>query len=136
MPAPNSNRKKSDISRGNASLGDIIVEIGSDEIAKCISILEFLNANTDQIFEIPKEQRIALIKASGQLSRPDREEFSRRKKDAKKAERRKLAAKDRTARKETGIRSARENVVFVAPKLLSGGELASTKILELKSPRN
>ena len=112
------------------------LEVTSEEIAKCIAVLEYLNQNTDEIFEIPKAQRTALIMASGQLSRPSREEFSRRKKDAKKAKKRKLAAKDRTARKETGIRSARENVVFVAPKLLSAADLTSTKNLELKSPRN
>jgi NAD(P)-dependent dehydrogenase (short-subunit alcohol dehydrogenase family) len=111
-------------------------EINAEEIAKCIAILEYLNNNTDQIFEIPKEQRTALIKASGQLSRPDRDEFSRRKKDAKKAEKRKQANKDRTARKETGIRSARENIVFVAPKLLQTSELSAKKELELETPRN
>ncbi|HBL79145.1 MAG TPA: oxidoreductase, partial [Aequorivita sp.] len=103
--------------------------IDETEIARCIAILEYLNSNTDQIFEIPKEQRTALIKASGQLSRPNRDEFSRRKKDAKKAEKRKQANKDRTARKETGIRSARENIVFVAPKLLQTSELSSKKEL-------
>ncbi|MCB0468280.1 MAG: SDR family oxidoreductase, partial [Aequorivita sp.] len=111
-------------------------EINAEEIAKCIAILEHLNNNTDQIFEIPKEQRIALIKASGQLSRPDRDEFSRRKKDAKRAEKRKQANKDRTARKETGIRSARESIVFVAPKLLQTSELSNKKELELETPRN
>ena len=110
--------------------------IDETEIARCIAILEYLNSNTDQIFEIPKEQRTALIKASGQLSRPNRDEFSRRKKDAKKAEKRKQANKDRTARKETGIRSARENIVFVAPKLLQTSELSSKKELELETPRN
>src|SRR5690606_41413963 len=67
------------------------LQIDSEEIAKCITILEHLNNNTDQIFEIPKEQRTALIKASGQLSRPDRDEFSRRKKEAKKADKRNKA---------------------------------------------
>lgn len=111
-------------------------EINATEIAKCIAILEHLNNNTDQIFEIPKAQRTALIKASGQLSRPNRDEFSRRKKDAKKAKKRKQANKDRTARKETGIRSARENIVFVAPKLLQTSELSTKKELELETPRN
>ncbi len=110
--------------------------ISEAEIAKCIGTLELLNKQTDLIFEIPKQQRIALIRASGQLSRPNREEFSRRKKDAKKAEKRKRAAKDRTARKETGIRSARENIVFVAPKLLQAADLSLKKELELESPRN
>lgn len=108
----------------------------SEEIEKCISILSFLNSNTDEIFEIPKEQRTALIKASGMLSRPDRDEFSRRKKDAKKAEKRKQAAKDRTARKETGIRSAREAIVFVAPKLLPNSEIFTKETPELASARN
>jgi NAD(P)-dependent dehydrogenase (short-subunit alcohol dehydrogenase family) len=129
---------KEEMEHLNKSVGgnSIKREINTEEIAKCIDILEYLNSNTDQIFEIPKEQRTALIKASGQLSRPNRDEFSRRKKDAKKAEKRKQANKDRTARKETGIRSARENVVFIAPKLLQAADLSSKKELELETPRN
>ena len=92
--------------------------ISEADIEKCIAILERLVTDTNQIFEIPKQQRTALIKASGQLSRPSREEFSRRKKDAKKAAKRKQAARDKNARKVTGIRSAREAHIFVAPKLL------------------
>jgi len=111
-------------------------KISSEEIDKCISILEQLVTDTDQIFEIPKEKRTALIKASGMLSRPSREEFSRRKKDGKKAAKRKIDARNRLARKETGIRSAREAVVFVAPKLLGTSELSNKEQQELASPRN
>ena len=110
--------------------------ISTEEIESCIAILEQLVADTDQIFEIPKPQRTALIKASGQLSRPSREEFSRRKKDAKKAAKRKQAARDKNARKITGIRSAREAHVFVAPKLLPEADLKAKEQLELESPRN
>jgi NAD(P)-dependent dehydrogenase (short-subunit alcohol dehydrogenase family) len=110
--------------------------ISSEEIEKCIAILTYLNANTDEIFEIPKEQRTALIKASGMFSRPERDEFSRRKKDAKKAEKRKQAARDKSARKVTGIRSAREAIVFVAPKLLPASEVLAKDTPELTSPRN
>lgn len=39
--------------------------ITSEEIDRCIAILAQLNTNTDQIFDIPKEQRIALIKEAG-----------------------------------------------------------------------
>jgi len=106
------------------------------EIDKCIATLQQLVEQTDLIFDIPKEKRTALIKVSGQLSRPSREEFSRRKKDAKKAQKRKQAARDRNARKETGIRSARKAVVFVAPKLLPAAELSSKETQELASPRN
>lgn len=115
---------------------DISLKISSEEIDKCISILERLVTDTDQIFDIPKEKRIALLKASGMLSRPSREEFSRRKKDGKKAAKRKMAARDRVARKETGIRSAREADVFVAPKLLGVSDLANKERQALESPRN
>ncbi|MBI9042400.1 SDR family oxidoreductase [Lutibacter sp.] len=110
-------------------------KISSEEIAKCIAILEHLVVDTNQIFEIEKEQRTALIKAAGQFSRPNREEFSRRKKDGKKLAQRKLEAKDKNARKETGIRSARESIVFVAPKLLPVADLELKKQLELETPK-
>ncbi|KGO94487.1 oxidoreductase [Flavobacterium enshiense DK69] len=109
--------------------------ISLDEINQCIAVLTQLNTDTDQIFEIPKEQRTALIKAAGQFSRPDRDEFAKRKKDAKALAKRKQEKKDRTARKETGIRSAREAVVFVAPKLLGSHELKHKEELELETPR-
>ncbi|NJB69961.1 NAD(P)-dependent dehydrogenase (short-subunit alcohol dehydrogenase family) [Saonia flava] len=105
------------------------------EIDRCIAILEQLVDNTNEIFEISKEKRTALLIASGKLSRPNRDEFSRRKKDAKKAQKRKQAAKDRNARKVTGIRSAREATVFVAPKLLPAADV-SKETPELESPRN
>ena len=110
--------------------------ITSEEIDKCIAILAQLNTNTDQIFDIPATQRIALIKATGQFSRPNRDEFSRRVKDGKLATKRKLEKKDKTARKETGIRHAREASVFVAPKLLALNDLANKQQLELETARN
>ena len=109
--------------------------ISKDDIAKCIAILEQLVTNTAEIFNIEKEQRTALIKAAGQFSRPNRDEFSRRKKDGKKLAQRKLEAKDKNARKETGIRSARESVIFEAPKLLLSQELTSKKKLKLATPK-
>ena len=109
--------------------------ITSDEINRCIAILSQLNTDTDQIFDIPKEQRTALIKAAGQFSRPDRDELTRRKKDGVKANKRKMEKRDRTARKETGIRFARESAVFMAPKLLAAAELENKETLELETPR-
>jgi hypothetical protein len=53
--------------------------ITSIEINRCIAILSQLNNDTNQIFDIPKEQRTALIRAAGQFSRPDRDELARRK---------------------------------------------------------
>ena len=90
--------------------------ITPEEIERCIALLTQLNTDTNQIFDIPKEQRTALIKAAGQFSRPNRDELSRRKKDGKLAAKRKMEKKDKTARKATGIREAREASIFVAPK--------------------
>ncbi|MDO9136502.1 MAG: SDR family oxidoreductase, partial [Lutibacter sp.] len=113
-----------------------IKSITSEEIEKCIAILSQLVANTDEIFDIEKAQRTELIKVAGLFSRPDRDEFSRRKKDGKKVAKRILAAKEKTARKETGIRNAREASVFVAPKLLPIAHLADKEQKEFESHKN
>ena len=112
-------------------------KVSEEEIAQCIAILEALALDTNQVFELPEEKRVALMKAAGKLSRPDRDEFIKRKKDGKKAAKRKMIERDKHARKETGIRSAREALVFEAPKLLLNlpkGENDTQK--ELESPRN
>ena len=110
-------------------------EVSAEEINSCISVLQKLVGDTNQIFNLSEEKRIAIMTAAGLLTRPNREEFSRRKKDAKKAEKRKMVARDKHARKETGIRSAREASVFVAPLMIDlTGE--NKKELELESPRN
>jgi NAD(P)-dependent dehydrogenase (short-subunit alcohol dehydrogenase family) len=111
-------------------------QLTQEQIEECIAILNALNADTNKIFEIPKEKRLALIKAAGLLSRPSRDEFSRRKKDANKAAKRKQAEKDRHARNSTGIRSAREASIFIAPtKIALTGEEVEKEVA-LKSPRN
>lgn len=110
--------------------------LSAEQIQQCIEILNTLNSDTNQIFDIPKETRLALIKAAGKLSRPSREEFSKRKKDAKKAIKRKQAARDKSARNSTGIRSARDASIFIAPSMieLTGNEAEEAPTLA--SPRN
>jgi len=109
-------------------------EVSQAQIDTCISILEKLVGDTNQVFDLPEEKRIALMSAAGSLTRPSREEFSRRKKDSKKATKRKMIERDKHARKETGIRSAREASIFIAPTLI---ELSGKNDeLELESPRN
>ena len=115
---------------------DVTNKVSQKQIETCISILQKLVEDTNQVFELPEERRIALMKAAGLLTRPNRDEFSRRKKDAKKAAKRKMMARDRHARKETGIRSAREASVFVAPLLINHTGKINDKELKLESPRN
>jgi NAD(P)-dependent dehydrogenase (short-subunit alcohol dehydrogenase family) len=109
--------------------------ISNLDIETCITTLKKLLEDTNQLFELPEHQRVALFTAAGQLTRPNREEFQRRRKDAKKAVKRKMIAKDTHARKTTGIRSAREAALFVAPKLLAAAAV-SEETLKLESPRN
>lgn len=106
----------------------------SAEIQACITTLEMLLSDTTLLFELPEERRVALLKAAGALSRPNREEFLKWRKNAKKAAKRKLVERDKHARKATGIRSARESLVFDAPKQIAAPTGSDGK--RLASPRN
>ena len=111
-------------------------ELSEKEIKDCITTIQTLLDNTDLIYEMPESDRVSLMKVAGLLSRPDREEFQQRKKNAKKAAKRKQQERDKHARKVTGIRSARENAIFVAPKMLEEGAVELEKGELLGSPRN
>ena len=111
------------------------IQLTKDQIDQCISILETLNGDTDQIFDIPMDQRIELLAQAGRLSRPDKDELARRKKSAKKKVRKSLAARDKKARNKTGIRSAREAVVFEAPLMLAPHDPQTKKAGESVAPR-
>ena len=111
-------------------------QLSSDQIDQCIAILEILNRDTVQIFDIPKERRIELITQAGRLSRPQRDEFRKRKKNGKKNAKRKSAERDKHARNKTGIRSAREASIFVAPKMIDFDGAQAKPINESVAPRN
>lgn len=109
-------------------------KLSQKEIEQCISILNKILDDTSVLHDLSEEQRVELMISAGKLSRPSREEFEKRKKDKKKAAKRKQQEKDKHARKETGIRSAREAVVFEAPKLIANIKPQDTP--DLTSPRN
>jgi NAD(P)-dependent dehydrogenase (short-subunit alcohol dehydrogenase family) len=111
-------------------------KITQEDIDKCIRILEQLNADSQPLAELSQSKRRALLTQAGLLSRPVREERQKRRKDIKKVQKRKQFERDKHARKETGIRSAREATVFVAPKLLNAARLEEKGKSILSSPRN
>ena len=111
-------------------------KISQGEIDNCIRTLEKLVDASHIVLALSEENRVALLKAAGRLSRPDRDAFKQSKKDAEKIAKRKMIERDKHARKETGIRSAREAVVFKAPILLEAPKLKSLEEQELESPRN
>lgn len=107
------------------------------EIEACITVLDGLTEDAAQFVELPEEMRLALVKAAGRLSRPSREDLKQRSKARNVIEARKARERDKHARAQTGIRSAREQTVFVAPERL---QLTAAQIereaKELSSPRN
>ncbi len=116
---------------------DIEKEITEDELLKCISVLEKLNADGKHLANIDESQRIRLMKAAGTLSRPDRKELKKRNKALKKVKKQKKLADDRKARALAGIRSARKDLIFKAPKQLAAHEIKNnTEDRYLSSPRN
>ncbi len=110
--------------------------VDSLEVKQCITTLNSLLEDTNQLYDLPEDERVALLKVAGLLSRPTKEEQDRRRKDANKAAKRKKREREKHARKETGIRSAREAAIFEAPKMLTFTEVEKEDTPELESPRN
>lgn len=108
-----------------------------EDIKDCISLLGYLTKDSDQLLLLSEEQRIALMSAAGQLSRPDRNEIKKRRRDIRKMKRQTVVKHDRGARAATGIRTAREAAVFSAPeKVLNIDGGLKPEMGELKSARN
>ncbi len=110
--------------------------VSQSEIERCIALLKPISEDHKILYELPEPLRIELIKVAGRLSRPSREQFEQTKKDLKKAAKRKEREREKHARKETGIRSAREAAIFEAPKLIGLTDLQAKQAGVLNSPRN
>lgn len=109
----------------------------SGEIDRCISILENLVKDTERLVNLPTEQRIALLRVAGELSRPHRAEIKKRNKMVKNSRRLATREKNRLARQTTGIRHARTHAIFSAPiQIALHSEEHEHEGEELSSPRN
>lgn len=86
------------------------------EMEELISMLENLVDNNEQLAHLPEDRRIALLTAAGRLSRPNRDDINKRRKQKNRLRRQQLMAKERSARAATGIRMARDTDIFTAPK--------------------
>jgi NAD(P)-dependent dehydrogenase (short-subunit alcohol dehydrogenase family) len=80
-----------------------------------IETLEAILHDSAKLAQLTREQRVALMKVAGQLSRPDAQEKKERTKKAAGLKREARARREREARSQTGIREARKNAVFIAP---------------------
>jgi NAD(P)-dependent dehydrogenase (short-subunit alcohol dehydrogenase family) len=107
------------------------------QIDNCISVLEHLLQNGDQLIHLSKDQYLKLMKAAGQITRPDKAEIKKRNKSVKVARKQAESNSNRNARAVTSIRSARTLSVFEAPKQIAAAEPASVSEKRfLSSPQN
>lgn len=108
--------------------------ISCEDVRVCINVLERLITDEALFADLSIEDRVALLKAAGRLSRPNKNEINRRNREIVKAQRKQIAAQDRQARSSTGIREARKSAVFEAPLRLTGTFQEHERVLN--SPRN
>ena len=114
----------------------IEAQYSKEEIQRCIDLLDDLVRNSVELAHLSKEQRIAFLKAAGEISRPEREEIRKRKKDRIRLKKQRIDDHERKLRKATGIRSARQASVFTAPKaILHSDKAHAFQELELINPR-
>jgi NAD(P)-dependent dehydrogenase (short-subunit alcohol dehydrogenase family) len=90
--------------------------INPTDLAKCLEVLNHLSEERELLSTLSENERISLFKVCGKISRPSKEEKKETHKKAKKEKRKREIIQNKSARKLTGIRSAREANVFVAPK--------------------
>jgi len=95
---------------------DIEKKFRDSSFDNTLETLELFVQNSEQLTFLTEEQRVRFFKLAGVISRPTREEKLKRQKDVKKLRKQKLIRANKFARKETGIRTAREDEIFQAPK--------------------
>ncbi len=108
-----------------------------NDVIESISLLEHVANNSEILTELSHEQRVAIFKACGTIAKPDKKEIKKRNKDVKIFRQKQLIEQNRLKRAQTGIRSARENAVFVAPEQLKiESDKAYAEAPELDTFRN
>lgn len=112
-------------------------QIDTNEVKKCIDLLQKLTEDSSLLPQLPEEQRIELMKAAGRLSRPDRIQRKLHNKTIKTVRKQANVINDKKARAAAAIRTAREASIFTAPKQRVLAMAAKDKGKQiLSSPRN
>jgi hypothetical protein len=99
-------------------------DLTPSEIAAATALLERLAADRANLLAIPEDQRTRLLKAAGEVSRPDailRRQMVKATKRQKKAERTEKLKEAENQLQETGIRRLRRQTVFTTPNYLPPG---------------
>jgi NAD(P)-dependent dehydrogenase (short-subunit alcohol dehydrogenase family) len=114
-------------------------QIPLSAIRDAIAALEQIAAHSEGLAQLSTKDRNALLKAAGKISRPDKQEIKKRKKDRRAYKKEAIRAKDRRMRAGTGIRQARQVGVFRAPPQIAHSFQAETNtddLHRLESSRN
>ncbi len=88
-------------------------------IQAVIDVLNDLVENSFLMAYLSEKQRVALIRACGYIARPDRLEIEKRNRACRRLRNHRVDQHQRNARKDTGIRTAREASVFIVPPQLT-----------------
>jgi NAD(P)-dependent dehydrogenase (short-subunit alcohol dehydrogenase family) len=110
--------------------------VTTEDVKNCIEVMERLVSDNFLWAALSQDEKTAMMKAAGQLSRPAKHELRLRHKNYIRHQKIQKTIADRKARGLTGIRRAREDAVFSAPEqvhLLTGENIIDEN---LKTPRN
>ncbi len=108
------------------------------DLQSALLLLDSLITDPKKLASLDENTRAHILRVAGQLTNPTPEDRKKRQQARAETKKEKIAARDRRLRAETGIRKARQNVVFFAPAQLlcaPAHETPSTAP-ELESPRN
>ncbi|MDB4916784.1 MAG: hypothetical protein JWM95_4428, partial [Gemmatimonadetes bacterium] len=95
-------------------------------VTSAIALLEAIARDRDQLLDVDEAQRNRLLRAAGEVSRPDaitRRQLVKATKRVKKAERRERLMEAEVRLTETGIRQLRKQTVFTTPNYFLPSDL-------------
>lgn len=93
-------------------------------VRDAIALLEAIASDRDQLLDVPETQRNRLLRAAGEVSRPDaitRRQLVKATKRLKKQQRRERVVEAEAQLTETGIRQLRRQTVFTTPNYFLPG---------------
>ncbi len=111
------------------------IPVTAEDLRRCTRMFEAIIADPSLLLQIPIEERVELLVASGKALRPDPVERRRRARAIRRAKTEERLAADKLARAATTIRTARTHSVFIPPpRITDGSGAASEETRELASP--
>jgi NAD(P)-dependent dehydrogenase (short-subunit alcohol dehydrogenase family) len=112
-----------------------MTDISFEALSACTELLETIASDLTILAKLPKEQRIRLLMAAGQVVRPERAETKKLRRASRKEQKEAKRSLDRSAKAATTMRSLRMDSVYVAPPRLLLAEENQAAFAELLHPK-